>query len=91
MQTAMARAGAQNRGFTGNAILALILTLVFWPIGFIYTWILRNDVKKTTSLAGASPSGAGCIGALFWFNIVWALATIALVLVMCGGIAASGR
>lgn len=80
MQHAMAKAAAQTKSYTGPAILALLLSIFLWPIGFIYAWMLRGDLKRTEKLAGSSLAGGGCIGAVFWFNLLCGLAWIGLIM-----------
>lgn len=77
-QAAMARATAMTKSYTGSAILALLLSIFLWPIGFIYAWMLRSDVKRMQKIAGTSLAGGGCITSVFWFNLLCGVAWVGL-------------
>lgn len=90
-QQAMLRAAALTKSYTGPAILALLLSIFLWPIGFIYTWMLRGDLKRMEKLAGSSLSGGGCIGAVFWFNLLCGLIWVGVIALFVNASNATSR
>jgi len=80
-------AAARLKSYTGQAIVALVVYFIFWPVGLILNLVWRSEAKRMERVAGTSLPGAGCLTWLLVFQI--GFATFMLLLVV-GTMATSG-
>lgn len=64
----MRRVMAEQRSFTGSAVLVFALYLLLWVPGLIANILYLNEARRVKRIIGRSPSGIGCL----WFMLLFA-------------------
>lgn len=73
------RAIAETKSYTGQAAMAAFLTITpLFFIGFYLAWNWRKEARRYQAIAGHEIPGQGCLGFVFWFNVLGSLAWLAL-------------
>ncbi|HEY4668355.1 MAG TPA: hypothetical protein VIH05_01120 [Tepidiformaceae bacterium] len=73
-------AAARLKSYTGQAIVALVVYFIFWPVGLVLNLVWRSEAKRMERVAGTSLPGVGCLTWLLVFQIVLAAFMVLLVL-----------
>ncbi|VGO23192.1 hypothetical protein [Pontiella sulfatireligans] len=77
-----------SKSYVSSAFLTLLLYYVgFYIIGLICNIVFLSKSNESKRIAGASPSGRGCLVFLLWVHIIL---PIIIIIVMFGGALASG-
>ena len=64
------RLHARMKSYVGPSILVLFLYLLFYIPGLIANYVYRKEAKQMEHIAGQKLSGTGCLGVMFWLNIL---------------------
>lgn len=64
------RVFAGMKSYIGPSILVFFLYLLFYVPGLITNYIFRKEAKRMEKLAGQKLPGTGCLGFMFWLNIL---------------------
>ncbi len=73
-------AAARLKSYTGQAVIALVLTFPFWVVGFALSLIWRSEAKRMERIAGTSLPGVGCLTWVLVFQVGLAAFMVLLVL-----------
>lgn len=61
---------ARSKSFTGKAVLAFLLYLLFWLPGFIANVMFCREAQAAERLAGQRLPGTGCLTFLLCLNLI---------------------
>ena len=61
---------AKMKSYIGPSILVFFLYLIFYFPGLIANYIYRKEAKRMEKIAGQKLPGTGCLGVMFWLNIL---------------------
>jgi hypothetical protein len=64
------RLHARMKSYVGPSILVLFLYFLFYIPGLIANYVYRKEAKQMEHVAGQKLSGTGCLGFMFWLNIL---------------------
>jgi hypothetical protein len=68
----MRRALAEDRSFTGSAVLVFVLYWLLWLPGLVTNIMYLNEARRVKRITGRSPSGMGCL----WVLLIFAIAPL---------------
>ena len=69
---------AQPQGTNTMAILSLVFAFLFWPLGIVFGFIARSQIKRTGE-GGGGLALAGLIVSLVWLGLLVLIAVLAIV------------
>lgn len=80
---------AQQKSYTLQAVLTLVLYFVMWVPGFIANVLFYQEAKKDEALAGQSLPGVGCLRIMFFVGIAGLVLSLLGVVLFGGALCAA--